>query len=121
MNAENNEQTEMLRAIWNEMKAMNANLGGRIDSLAGRFGSLEGRVDALGPKLDQMSLDLTTRLDEVNVRLDKTDARLFLLEGVVRDLAGQMLLLGRYVKNVVGDLQQRVTRLETRFPEPEEG
>jgi dynactin complex subunit len=31
MNQENNEQTERLRNIWNEMKAMNQGLSSRID------------------------------------------------------------------------------------------
>ena len=53
-------------------------------------------------------------------RIDRVDARLEIVEHAVKDLAGQHLMLTRFVKNVaerhggaIEDLDERVTRLES--------
>lgn len=99
------EQTELLRAIWNEMKALGQNLGGRLDAL---------RTE-LGARIDQTN----ARLDQTNARLAGAEDRLGAIEGVLRDLGAQQVLLGRYVKNVVDrhevsldEFRERLARLE---------
>ena len=64
------------------------------------------------------------RLDGVNERVDGVNARLETVEVTLKDLAGQQLILTRYIKNVVDrhdtdidELRERVTRLETRLDE----
>jgi len=74
------EQTGVLRAIWNEMKALGQNLGGRLDAVRTELGA---------------------RIDQTNVQLEHVQVRLGAVEELLRDLAGQQVLLGRYVKSVV--------------------
>jgi predicted nucleic acid-binding Zn-ribbon protein len=66
--------------------------------------------------------DLGSRIDATNSRLDATNSRLEQVEIALRDLAGQQLLLARYVKNVVDrheqaidDLRDRLLRLELKL------
>ena len=80
MDPNNDEQTEILRNIWNDMKALN----GRIDQTNARLdrnnetvkhelGVLGGRVDAVGDRVDGVCerLDsLTERVDGISERLD---------------------------------------------------
>jgi chromosome segregation ATPase len=121
------EQTELLRLIWNEMKALGQNLGARIDKTNERLDQTNARLGTLDTRVDSMRIELKTeiagtnaRLDQTNERLDQTNERLDHVEGALRDLAGQQLMLGRYVKNAadrhdgaIDDLRERVTRLET--------
>jgi predicted nuclease with TOPRIM domain len=113
------EQTELLRNIWNEMKALGQNLGGRIDALG-------GRIDQTNERLDVMRVELKGELDTMRVELKgeiaQTNVRLGSVEEHLRDLAAQQLMLGRFVKNTMGrrddaidDLRERVTRIEARL------
>jgi DNA anti-recombination protein RmuC len=61
------EQTELLRNIWNEMKALGQNLGGRIDETNAR--------------LDAVRNDLGARLDLTNTRIDETNSGIDGLRG----------------------------------------
>ena len=92
METGNNEQTELLRAIWNEMKALGKNLGSRIDGLG-------ARIDETNERLDKMGRDLGSRIDQTNVRLDHANLRLDAIENTMQDLATQQLMLGRVVSD----------------------
>jgi chromosome segregation ATPase len=114
------EQTELLRLIWNEMKALGQNLGERIDRTNARLEALDTRVDSMRVELKTEIAGTNARLDQTNERLDQTNERLDHVEEALRDLAGQQLMLGRYVKNAadrhdgaIDELRERVTRLET--------
>jgi predicted nucleic acid-binding Zn-ribbon protein len=65
-----NEQVELLRAIWNEMKALN----GRVDQT-------NARLDQTNARLDQTN----ARISETNARLDQTNARLDAVRTEIRD------------------------------------
>ena len=62
------------------------------------------------------------RLDQTNARLDQTNARLDAVEGTLQDLAAQMLILARFVRNI-GDkyeaelegIKDRLTRVENKL------
>jgi hypothetical protein len=72
----------------------------------------------LNAEIRTLRTDVTERLDRTNERLDMANERLGVVEHVVRDLAGQLVLIGRYVKNkhdvAIDDLRTRVTRLEDK-------
>jgi hypothetical protein len=60
------------------------------------------------------------RLDSTNERLDVTNERLAVVEDTLKDMAGQQLLLTRYVTNVadrhdvaIDDLRDRVEKSRT--------
>jgi chromosome segregation ATPase len=61
------------------------------------------------------------RLTELKAEVVQTNERLGVVETTLQDLAAQLVMLTRYVGNVVdrheqaiGDLRERVVRLETR-------
>jgi len=112
MNSNDHEQTELLRAIWNEMKALGSNLGARIDRT-------NNRLDAVVDTMDRRFGETNARLDQTNARLDQSNERLGLVEGVLRELAGQQVILGRFVRNLVdadiGDLRTRLARVEAKL------
>ena len=130
MNPHDHEQTEILRNIWNEMKALGHNLGSRIDQTNERLDITNQRVDITNQRLEVMHGELkreiactNERLDVTNQRLDVTNQRLDVVIGTLRDQAAQQVMLGRYVHNAVerhdeaiADLRQRVGRLESRPP-----
>jgi methyl-accepting chemotaxis protein len=112
MNPGDSEQTDLLRAIWNEMKALGANLGARIDAT-------NERIDETNRRLETFQRETNARLDQTNARLDQTNARLEVIESTLVEAATQQLVLGRFVKNVaerlresIADLGERVSRLE---------
>jgi phage shock protein A len=62
---------------------------------------------------------------ELKTEIVETNARLAVVEDTLKDLAAQLLMLTRYVKDVVDrheqsidDLRERLTRLETRLEKP---
>lgn len=81
------------------------------------------RLDHTNARLDQTNarLDQTVdRLDQTIGRLDQTNSRFEVVEHTVLDAAGQLVILTRYVKNVVDrhedaieDLRDRVDVLES--------
>jgi hypothetical protein len=94
---------------------------------------LRGDVQKLGGGLEDLRRDTNARLDQTNARLDQTNARLEHLEvtlvarldaveGVVKDLAEQMVMLVRAVTvtvehrretdHAIDDLRRRVEALE---------
>lgn len=87
------EQVELLRGIWGEMKALN----GRVDTLNERVGSIDARVDALN---GQVGARLGTALAELS--LD------------VRELTGVVHAWRDEHRIDREDLRERVARLERR-------
>ncbi|HEY5944652.1 MAG TPA: hypothetical protein VIV40_04140 [Kofleriaceae bacterium] len=60
---------------------------------------------------------LDARLDETNTRIDGLDQRGMVVEHILRDVHGQVLVLIRHVKKqdgVVDDVRKRVTKLEKK-------
>ncbi len=102
MDEKNDEQTELLRLIWVEMKALGANLGARIDATNASLGA---RIDATNARLD--------------LAIEKMDTRFGAVEGVMRELGAQQLMLGRFVRSVVDgdiiDLRERLARVEAKL------
>lgn len=72
------------------------------------------RIDDTNVELRAMKTELT----EVKGELRQTNARLEIVEHTVKDAAGQIVMLARYVKNkhetAIDDLRERVTRLEAK-------
>jgi hypothetical protein len=103
MNPGSDEQTELLRNIWNEMKALGQNLGGRIDQTNTRLDQTNVRLDRLESEVKDLRLDLNT------------------MAGHMQSLADQQVMLTRVVRTVVdrqdaqiGDIRERLARLEAR-------
>jgi hypothetical protein len=72
-------------------------------------------------KLDQTREELGQRIDLTNQRLDVTNQRLDVVETTLKDLAGQQLMLSRFIGNVIDrqeksldELRERVAKLEGR-------
>jgi chromosome segregation ATPase len=79
-------------------------------------------VETTNQRLD----DTNERLDGTNQRLEAlgeqssvTNERLSVVETVLRDVATQVVFIGRYVKNkqdsAIADLRKRVVRLEKKL------
>ena len=131
------EQVEVLRAIWNEMKAlngridgtnhrldaMNENLGGRIDamneSLGGRIDASNDRIDAPNGALLGLRADLeaeTRRRVDHDLQLGTSIAELSL---DVRELTGIVHSWRDEHRLDREELRERIVRLERRAgPEP---
>jgi hypothetical protein len=101
----------ILREIRDEIRSTNS----RIDALGAHLGA---RIDGTNARLDTLGAG-------VNARIDLTNERLEVVEHTLKDIAGQQLMLTRYVKNSndrrdrdIDELDQRVTRIETRLDKP---
>lgn len=72
------------------------------------------RIDDTNVELRAMKSEMI----EVKGELRVTNARLEVVEHTVKDAAGQIVMLARYVKNkhetAIDDLRERVTRLEAK-------
>lgn len=58
---------------------------------------------------------LDARLDETNRRIDGLDQRAMVVEHILRDVHGQVLIVSRHVKKqdiVIDDVRKRVGKLE---------
>ena len=78
----------------------------------------------LGQRIDETRTELSQRVDETIQRLDGTNQRLDVVETTLKDLAGQQLIVTRYIGNVaarqdksIDDLRERVSKLESRAGE----
>jgi methyl-accepting chemotaxis protein len=91
--------------------SLDRNLSARIDQLDK---NLSARIDQANARIDNLDKNLSARIDQTNARLDETNARLSVVEHVVKDAAEQIVFLGRYAKNSIEDLRERVTRLEAK-------
>lgn len=87
------------------------------DELVGVRGAVEKtnqRLDATNQRLDVTN----EHLDALAAQAGLTNERLSVVETVLRDVASQVVFLGRYVKNkqdvAIADLRKRVMRLEKK-------
>jgi predicted nucleic acid-binding Zn-ribbon protein len=123
MDPRNDEQTELLRGIWNEIKELGKNLGSRIDQTNAKLeqtrNELSARIDQTNAKLEQTRNELSARIDQTNERIeelrDELSTRITKSEirtaTAIIDLDGTLgqvktLLAGRL------DLRDRVARCE---------
>ncbi|MBI5480693.1 MAG: hypothetical protein HY906_17680 [Deltaproteobacteria bacterium] len=114
------EQTEILRGIWQELKDLGKNLGDRIDRTNQRLDETRDAVRAeLAETRDALRAELAETRRELSARIDGTNTRLDKVEEALRELAAQQLMLTRYVGTVVdrheqaiADLRERLGRLE---------
>jgi hypothetical protein len=120
------EQVELLRGIWNEMKAVN----GRIDTtnavlrteLKGEIGALrselKGEIGALRAGLTDFRTELVQEIDMVHRRSVERDLRLAAslseLSLDVRELTGVVHVWRDEHRLDRADLRERVERLERR-------
>lgn len=88
------------------------------DSIRTLDTNLSARIDCTNERIDRLDARLSARLDGVIDRVDVLNERVGVIEVAVRDVASQVLLLTRYLKNKteveVEDLKIRVTKLETK-------
>jgi len=91
---------QVLREIRDSIRTLDSNLSSRIDTT-------NTRIDATN-----------ARLDTTNARLDTLTERVGVVEGTLQEVAAQLLLMGRYLKNrtevELQELKARVTTLETK-------
>ncbi|MBI5479398.1 MAG: hypothetical protein HY906_11105 [Deltaproteobacteria bacterium] len=113
MDPESGEQTELLRGIWNEMKALGQNLGGRIDQT-------NARLDAVRTELSARIADTSARIDQTNARIDAMRSDFGqALAGVETRLGSELRSLAGAVQGVSELLRQRAVERE-RLAECEE-
>ena len=74
---------------------------------------LKGEIGATNHRLDGVN----AKLDGVNDRVDGVCSRLDVVEVTLKDLAGQQLLLTRYIKNVVDRHDTAIDELRGRIDE----
>lgn len=116
------EQVEILRGIWNEMKALRAEFGGRIAELG-------GRIDLTNTQLGAVRTEISARLDQTNLRLDSVRTELKgeldalrrqMVEGdmrlatVVTELAGDVRDLSGVIRDWRADHRAEVAALRER-------
>ena len=121
MNQENNEQTELLRNIWNEMKAMHQSLGSRIDKTNERLeavrvelktelkSEISGLRTELKSELSGLRSELISRMTDSEVRLATATNE---LATTVRSLSS---IVGEWRKEhraSVNQMEKRVQNLE---------
>lgn len=93
----------VLREIRDEIRATNT----RLDTTNSRLDTTNERIEAVRV--------------ELKAEISITNERLALVEETLKDLAGQQVILTRYVSNIVdrqeqaiADIRERLVRLETR-------
>jgi hypothetical protein len=98
MDASSNEQTEILRNIWQQMVAMDRNLGGRIDGLGGKIDETNNK------RLDQLTERLTVNVERAHRNVERIDVRLERIEGTLA------ISVARY-----GELDSRLATVEAHL------
>jgi hypothetical protein len=80
MNPDNNEQAELLRNLWNQLKDVQSTLRSDIakvnTDLCARIDGTNDRIDGTNARLDKLGADLGARIDATNERIDGTNDRL---------------------------------------------
>jgi hypothetical protein len=65
----------------------------------------------------ELKAEISAARVELKAEIGETNQRLDVVEVTLKDLAGQQLVLTRYLKNVIDRHDERLTRLETRLDE----
>jgi uncharacterized coiled-coil DUF342 family protein len=82
MDPRSDEQTELLRNIWNEMKALGTNLGGRIDGAKHEVAGLRADVGELRKDVDV----LTREMVEVKHAIVEMKAEIVEIKSDIREI-----------------------------------
>jgi predicted nucleic acid-binding Zn-ribbon protein len=98
MDPRNDEQTELLRGIWNEIKELGKNLGSRIDQT--------------NAKLEQTRNELSARIDQTNARIDQTNER---LEELRDELSTRITQSEIHTATAITDLVGTLGEMKTLF------
>jgi ABC-type transporter Mla subunit MlaD len=105
MDPRNDEQTELLRGIWNEMKELGKNLGSRIDQT-------NAKLDQTNARLDQTRDELRREIRETNTRLDRTNER---LEELRDELSTRITQSEIHTATAITDLVGTLGEMKTLF------
>ncbi len=118
-NGDESEQLVVLRAIWNEMKALGKNLGDRIDQTNSRLDQTNsrlddainrlGRVEGAVHELKDGTNELRRRLVESEMRLATSTTQ---LHGDVQELSALIRDWRAENASERGELRGRVDRIE---------
>ncbi len=85
------------------------------DSIRTMDTRLSGRIDALNERVDRGFEQVDQRFEQMDQRFDQ---RFSVIERTLVDLSGQLVLVGRYLKNrtevEIADLRVRVSKLEAK-------
>lgn len=99
--------TTILRQIRDEIGKTNTRLDVLTEQTNNRLGTVAERLDTVAERLDTLTEHAAV-----------TNDRLAVVETVLRDVAAQVVFIGRYVKNkqdaAILDLRKRVGRLEKK-------
>jgi chromosome segregation ATPase len=118
MNENENEQTELLRNIWNEMKALGQNLGTKIDKTNERLDQTNEHLDAVRTELKQeissVRTELGERLERVETRLESMDNRLVGVEGAIKELTVQHRWTSRFIETSIERHEREIEELKAR-------
>ena len=98
MDPRNDEQTELLMGIWNEIKELGKNLGSRIDQT--------------NAKLEQTRNELSARIDQTNARIDQTNER---LEELRDELSTRITQSEIHTATAITDLVGTLGEMKTLF------
>ena len=98
MDPRNDEQTELLRWIWNEIKELGRNLGSRIDQT--------------NAKLEQTRNELSARIHQTNERIDQTNER---LEELRDELSTRITQSEIHTATAITDLVGTLGEMKTLF------
>jgi predicted nucleic acid-binding Zn-ribbon protein len=98
MDPRNDEQTELLRGIWNEIKELGKNLGSRIDQT--------------NAKLEQTRNELSARIHQTNERIDQTNER---LEELRDELSTRITQSEIHTATAITDLVGTLGEMKTLF------
>ncbi|MCP4660602.1 MAG: hypothetical protein GY856_34815 [bacterium] len=116
MDPTNNEQTELLRLIWNEMKAVKASVDTKLDGLRT---SLETQLEGVRSEVEANRLEiekLNEKFDGLNekfggLRNDFDVMRGYMVQAEIRS-ATVIVELRKDREELYGNLRNRVERLE---------
>ena len=103
MNAEDNEQTELLRNIWNQIKALDQNLGRRIDKTNEEVAGVKQEVAGVKQEVAGVKQEVASLKQEVThlrTDVDGLKVELIGLRGDVDGLRGDVDELKVEVKGI---------------------
>ena len=108
------EQVEILRAIWNEMKGLNA----RVDQTNARLDQTNARIEQTNARLDAMRTEPRDEIDGLRRRVVESEVRLATattqLASDVQALSGLIREWREEHRADRAELRTRVARLEER-------
>ncbi len=112
-----NEQTELLRMIWQAIKDLGTGLGARIDETNLRLDQTNARLDQTNARLEAVRFDLDSKIEELHHALVESQMR---TATAITDLAGDVQRLTTFLKEHQADAKRlascevRIDRLESR-------